>query len=73
VGLALQPEEEALRSQLEALQNQLNAPAQFKVEHTMKQMSNIREIQGFHCSEYLGYDLWDVWPCSLDNPGSSEM
>jgi len=30
VGLALQPEEEALRSQLEALQNQLNAPAQFK-------------------------------------------
>jgi hypothetical protein len=32
VGLALQPEEEALRSQLEALQNQLHAPAQFKVE-----------------------------------------
>ena len=31
VGLALQPEEEALRSQLEALQNQLNAPTQFKV------------------------------------------
>lgn len=30
MGLALQPEEEALRSQLEALQNQLNAPAQFK-------------------------------------------
>jgi hypothetical protein len=35
VGLALQPEEEALRSQLEALQNQLNAPAQFKVEFTV--------------------------------------
>jgi nuclear pore complex protein Nup54 len=32
VGLALQPEEEALRSQLEALKNQLNAPAQFKVK-----------------------------------------
>jgi hypothetical protein len=44
VGLALQPEEEALRSQLEALQNQLNAPAQFKVEHTMQQMSNILEV-----------------------------
>jgi protoheme ferro-lyase len=44
VGLALQPEEEALRSQLEALQNQLNAPAQFKVEYTMKHMSNMLEI-----------------------------
>ncbi|PSN49589.1 putative nucleoporin Nup54, partial [Blattella germanica] len=40
VGLALQPEEEVLRSQLEALQNQLNAPAQFKgqVSELLSQM-----------------------------------
>jgi hypothetical protein len=44
VGLALQPEEEALRSQLEALQNQLNVPAQFKVEYTVKHTSNMLEM-----------------------------
>ncbi|KAJ9577545.1 hypothetical protein L9F63_005918 [Diploptera punctata] len=40
VGLALQPEEETLRSQLEALQNQLNAPTQFKgqVSELLSQM-----------------------------------
>lgn len=40
VGLALQPEEEVLRSQLEALQNQLNAPTQFKgqVSELLSQM-----------------------------------
>ncbi|GFG29847.1 hypothetical protein Cfor_00778 [Coptotermes formosanus] len=45
VGLALQPEEEALRSQLEALQNQLNAPAQFKgqVSELLSQMRMQRQ------------------------------
>lgn len=31
VGLALQPEEELLRSQLESMQAQISAPTQFKV------------------------------------------
>ncbi|XP_069702368.1 nucleoporin p54 [Periplaneta americana] len=45
VGLALQPEEEALRSQLEALHNQLNAPAQFKgqVSELLSQMRMQRQ------------------------------
>lgn len=45
VGLALQPEEEALRSQLEALQNQLHAPAQFKgqVSELLSQMRMQRQ------------------------------